>query len=458
MKDSFNNIDELLKESLQAYKREPSASVWKSISIRLFIAGAGKYILLVVFLAAILTGALIYNNYKGVEEAENNFTNNKIEEIYPSEEVNDQLDDKVNYSVQKSDDHKQEPEAKLNNNKKDNSEIIITQKSNSSTLAGSVSAQVSNESAFIGTHNFNNAANLPEPQKNHFDIYPGLDRLNELKNLNQILLTYYSFNDILTNGNPSFYLSSRSDFRFMSSLPHDDYGKKGTWTYALHITPEIIFVNDPDNYQDKSKENSISLELTGIYNRNDWFIQAGAGIAISEDDGKYHIDYAQYDSIGYFNKVISFEIDPESGKPVFQTTVEGVYDTVEYNTTASTKNTYTYFRLPIFAGYNVYNYKRIGISIKGGGVYSILMKSKEPGAEFNNEKATWIKITNETPGRIQSNFTLSVAIGFSYRLNNNLCLSAEPVYSYYLKPEYEKMNNSKSPYSFGLRTGIIVKF
>ena len=164
MKDSFNNIDELLKESLQAYKKEPSASVWKSISIRLFIAGAGKYILFVVFLAAILTGALIYNNYKGVEEVENNFTNNKIEEIYPSEEVNDQLDDKVNYSVQKSDDHKQEPEAKLNNNKKDNSEIIITQKSNSSTLTGSVSAEISNESAFIGANNFNNAPNLPEPQ------------------------------------------------------------------------------------------------------------------------------------------------------------------------------------------------------------------------------------------------------------------------------------------------------
>ena len=70
----------------------------------------------------------------------------------------------------------------------------------------------------------------------------------------------------------------------------------------------------------------MNFDVTGIYNVNDWFIQFGAGVGLSEDNGTYQIDYAQYDSIGYYYEVTGFIINPETGEPIYKTDVKDVYD------------------------------------------------------------------------------------------------------------------------------------
>ena len=57
MKDSFKNIDELLTQSFEGYKKEPSVGVWKRISFRLLLIDRGIYFILAAFFIAVITGA-----------------------------------------------------------------------------------------------------------------------------------------------------------------------------------------------------------------------------------------------------------------------------------------------------------------------------------------------------------------------------------------------------------------
>ncbi len=241
----------------------------------------------------------------------------------------------------------------------------------------------------------------------------------------------------------------------MPAVSKLDYGSDKSFSYGLYISPEIIFTNDEEN----SKKLQVNMDAVVNYKTNeDFYLQGGVGIGISQDDGRYSVDYSQYDSIGYYYEVNSFTIDPITGKPVFKTTVENVYDTIDYNTLTLTGNRYTYFRLSGFFGYKVHSVKRFSVFVKGGLTYSILASTYEPNPGYTNNDAINIEITNETPQRIQDTWQLSAGLGFHYRLSNNLVISGEPVYNYYLRPVYEQRLNTKSPYSIGLRVGLLIKF
>jgi len=445
MKDNYNNIDELLRESLKDYKKEPSVGVWNKISLRLFLSGAGKYLSVIVFLIAIITGTFIYLNFNNTKEKLKDAIS-ETSDMVSSEKLTDQTPEEAN------------KQNKIINNQKHESPEVLQEKENDAEFSEIADVDVIKSSpdkanGYVAEIK-DKTTDLPESQISYFDVYPGLIRLNDLEKIGYLEINKSFFSSLMKHNRYIKNIDLRSVYKFNSSVPKDDYGRKGTWSYGLFITPELIFLNDEKN----SKKKAISIDITGIYSRNDWFVQAGAGIALSEDNGTYRIDYAQYDSIGYYYEVTGFIINPETGEPVFKTTIENVYDTVDYNTTTSTDNLYTYFRLPVFVGYKVNEYKRLSIYLKGGAIYSILLRSNEPGTDFTNDKATWITISNETPERIQSNLQLSFAVGLSYQIRNKLSINAEPIYNYYVNPVYERRFNSKSPWSVGLRAGILFKF
>ncbi len=218
--------------------------------------------------------------------------------------------------------------------------------------------------------------------------------------------------------------------------------------------PELIFTND----NTKTKKKALNFDLTGIYTIKDFYVQIGAGIGLSNDEGKFNIDYSQFDSIGYYYKVTGFIINPQTGAPIYKTEEENVYDTIFYNETKTSDNLYTYLRIPAFVGLQVHENKGFSVSLKAGGVYSVLINKKEPGTQYTNNNATWIQITDESQKRIQSNLQLSVGMGFAYQIRNKLSISAEPTYNYYINQVYVNSLTSKTPWSIGLRTGIIFKF
>ncbi len=447
MDDSFKNIDELLKQSLEGFKKEPSAGVWKRISLRLMFIEHGLYFFLAAFFIAAITGAFFY------------FSNNTEGEINTDKEnISTIVSKEINLAIEQ-----------------ENIELPIeTNKNNSTTNTGNeINAEinedikiqgVSEESVVLSKNNEpdiilssiveNNeeAGGLSANENYTYNVYPGLERLDNMDKTKS--LEAISFSGLYLTNKYSSTIYSRTSYIRMPSVVKDDYVRRGLWSYGVHITPELIFTNDKNN----STKKSLNLDVTGVYNVNDWCIQVGAGVGLSDDNGTYQIDYAQYDSIGYYYEVTGFTINPETGKPEYKTDIENVYDTVEYNKIKTTDNLYTYLRFPVFGGLKVHENKRFSVCVKAGGVYSILINKNEPGTDFTNDNATWINISNETPERIQSHLQLSLAVGFSYRLSNKLSISAEPIYNYYVNPVYERRYNSKSPQSVGLRAGILFKF
>lgn len=449
MKDSYNNIDELLKQSLEGYKKAPSVGVWNRISVRLLFAGKGIYFFILALLLAVLSGYFIFQNNSN-HEGDTLITQNEMSALVPGE----------NYLEKKHENNVNTNESSIssvnsNNYKTEQDSKTISEEVIPST---SVSTSMSNNDLDSEILSISNANEVPvlfvsnENEIIQYTNYPGLERLDIQHDSK--LFEQNAFSGFYVSPKYATTIYPRASFLNIHSVAMDDYGRQRLWSYGLHITPEIIFTNDENN----SKKTALSLDITGIYGVKDWFFQFGVGVGLSEDNGTYRIDYAQYDSIGYYYEVTGFDINPETGQPIFNTNVEGVYDTVLYNEIQTTDNLYTYLRIPIFGGLKLHENKRFSVSLKAGGVYSILLKENEPGTNYANENATWVKITNDTPERIQSNFQLSLALGLSYRLSNRLSLSAEPAYNYYINSVYQQRYSSKSPWSLGLRAGVVFQF
>ena len=182
MKDNYNNIDELLRESLKDYKKEPSAGVWNKISIRLLLSGAGRYLSVIVFLIAIITGTFIYISFNNTEEELKGAISETSDMISP-EKLTDQTpgkDDKPN---------------KIINNQNHESPEVLQEKESDAEFSEIADLDVINSSPGKANGSVaeikDKATDLPESQINHFDIYPELARLNNLEKIKLFLWTIF---------------------------------------------------------------------------------------------------------------------------------------------------------------------------------------------------------------------------------------------------------------------------
>jgi len=454
MNNKYNNIDELLKESLKDYGKKPSTGVWQKITIRLWLLEKGIYFLIPILIVVFIGAYFLFQNSDS-QITDSNIQNSETELFFteipdsPKNNETEKLSEIQTKQKQINNDQNATQSLKQSEN------IIQIDNKTDKTIKSETSAKQQNTSS---NNNMDIQANktiiiavnsLDDKYDKQNYKYPGLGELTTTKQIkiNTFLLSNQFEEHIQT-----------APFRSSAySIPEDDKKGKtpiGAWQYGVHIVPELIFTNDETN----SKKGALNFDLTGIYTIKDVYFQIGAGIGLSNDEGKFNIDYAQYDSIGYYYEVTGFTINPETGMPIYKTDVENVYDTVFYKQTETTDNYYTYLRIPAFVGLQVHENKGFSISLKAGGTYSLLINKKESEAQYTNNNATSIKITDETNSRIQSNFQLSIGMGFAYQIRNKLSISAEPTYNYYINQVYLNSLTSKTPWSIGLRTGIIFKF
>ncbi len=447
MKTEFKNMDEMLQKTLEGFEKNPSAGVWQRISRTLFIADWRFYIGMSVIVAGLVVLSLLLPKHEPSQKLipQNNASATNSVNLPSNENKTEQLGTPSLYEEKVSETNTQ---STVQSKRAEQLTEVI--KSSVSSKKEKQDVSIFEEIDPLETNQTPEIQTMFPDSKN--EIYPGLVKLNTSET--GILLNPL-FNSIHFMENQLYpFINPRTPDLHLPAIPEDDYAKMNYLWLSFHITPEAIFKRDAKQQVKKA----LDFDLTGIYRKQDWYVEAGAGIALSEDDGTFNINYTQNDSIGYFYKVTSFDIDPATGKPVFNTDVEGVYDTVPYNQTRVVNNRYTYLRFPVYGGIKVFDYKRFSVFLKTGAVFSVLTNKNESGINYINDKATWIQITNRTPERIHSTIQLSVGAGLMYKISNSLDLSIEPVYNYYLNSLYEQRFNSKSPWSAGLRTGINFKF
>ncbi len=194
---------------------------------------------------------------------------------------------------------------------------------------------------------------------------------------------------------------------------------------------------------------------------NDFYVQSGIGYQKTKERGVYNYTYRTNDSIGYYNKVESFEINPQNPEEIiYNTTKTTVYDSLVHINTTSPLFYYDYINLPVKLGYKVWDKNKLSLSLESGIVFSKLIKSKIPVADFDLPESTLLQIEDATPTRTDMNLQWQLGLRFNYNIVNSLTLSLQPEFSKYLNSIYKNENSNPviKPYSMGLRFGIYYDF
>ncbi|MBE0640261.1 MAG: outer membrane beta-barrel protein [Bacteroidales bacterium] len=230
-------------------------------------------------------------------------------------------------------------------------------------------------------------------------------------------------------------------------------------TLALYATPEIT---EYARMTSSSHEKSLATGLAVGYNTPTYIIQGGIEFSYIYDLGDYMVNMETYDSIGFYQHVNGFTIDPENpGNLIYDIQEVGVWDSVSHQSHQQTKNNYTYLQLPIMFGYKAMEHGNFSAYIKAGPNFSILLNKNEPGLEFYQPGATINTIDNYTLPRLTTSIQLLVSLGLQFQVSEKLGIMLEPVYRYYLGTVYEMNSNNEkltNPYGIGLRTGVFYTF
>jgi hypothetical protein len=220
---------------------------------------------------------------------------------------------------------------------------------------------------------------------------------------------------------------------------------------GVYASRDIIYYGKGHHKQSRAAGLSFSTF------KGPWEFETGVAFNISDDNGKFDVNFSSFDSIGYYNKVVSFSPDPQiPGRVIFNTVMEGVYDSVGHNIEAQTVNRYSYLQIPLMAGYRIYADRLFTISLKAGPVFSVLLASDEPPVTFSREGAILQSIDNQTPVRASTNWQIAAALGAGMHISRCLTLQFEPTYRSYLRPVYQ--HHRSSPYSIGLKAGLLYRF
>lgn len=233
-----------------------------------------------------------------------------------------------------------------------------------------------------------------------------------------------------------------------------DYGKRGDLYFGLYFTPEAIFYPSDNNLTNRS----YSLDLNVTYKISNYLLQSGIGVMSSNDDGQSKVDFEEY--LGSYEDVYDITFDTTSGVPVptYHTETVNVYDSIQRVSVTPTKNKYTYLQIPVLFGYGE-EFKRFSWFVKGGPSLSIMVNENKSSVNLSNDNYRVVNVDSEIPSRIKTNWQILLSAGVTYKLTNHVSIGVEPLVRFYMKSAYDqKTLKTKHPYSFGIRSGIIVNF
>jgi|GEM_PF-6739230 len=457
MKDDFNKIDELLRSTLEGYRKSPSPGLWRNISGALFfrrmlgfLNGIPWLLVTLVFIAAILLYVALQKDdhfpvtpTPSVARVTDETPSLPVEPVQAPSPSGPSPAITVSAAVS--------PEA--------NDSAIMP---NNKNLPASVPASLTAGAGYQGnaatpmpalTNNtvadMNSASmeeNLPALHRPSFTLAAGLTPPPDMPALKTKMLDFPL---------ACPFIGRLLIHPYSPGAPPDHYVKRSPSILEINLGYEGIYYYS----RMASPRRAYGAGLLYLKDFDPFTVGLGAGFTVSEDNGEYLIRYAQYDSIGYYYDVKSFVIDPETQQPVYNTSITGVYDSVEYVTAQTPSNKYYYLQLPFVLGYKVWENKRLAFSLRGGPLLSILVKAEEPSASYSNSRAVWVIVSDNTPRRINSNWQMDMTAVLSYRLKKNLSINLEPFGRYYLKSPYENFRvKGRTTWSLGGRVGVSIDF
>ena len=194
---------------------------------------------------------------------------------------------------------------------------------------------------------------------------------------------------------------------------------------------------------------------------HDFYIESGVGYQEMQERGIYQIDFKTRDSIGYYNEVVSFEIDPQNPDEItYKTQQTTVYDSVDHYEHKTPLIKYTYLNIPLKFGYRFYQKDHFSVSAEAGVIFSKMLTKEIPEPTINYPEYELIAITNQTPERVDLNFQWQVSLRLNYRFAKTMSVAVQPVFTKYINSIYDTKagHPNVKPYTMGVRFGIYFDF
>ncbi len=439
----YNNIDEFFKEEVSGYQVTPSDKVWENIEKEYFKAntfGRRNVMILALISLLLITGSIITWTMFSNRPEQNIFTDNS---------------DKVTVNNNPI----QNTEIKNGINTNQNPEIVTSQEESEIIVA--------NEEE----------TSLNTSQTTHTTVLPPNDK--EVKNETN----YQTSNQ--PKSNDAFYIDLSNQLNLTNYFELNKMSSKNTTTIQNSCTPSLIEDFDKitvDEYIEKRKNlhfyTGASASIAMVYysssvDQTTWtadlvyglklkryYIETGVGFQKMKEQGDFDIEYKTNDSIGYYNEVTSFELNPENPNEItYKTKTTTVYDSIEHHHLQSPLYSYDYIVVPIKFGYKFYQKTHFSVSAETGIIYSYLTKTYTPEVDYSDPESQLIGITNNTPDRVDHNFRLHVALRLNYNITKTISLTAQPEFSSYLNSIYKQSySGNAKPYTMGIRFGIYFDF
>ena len=431
------NIDDLFRENLSGLSAQPSGKVWENLEAA-YVAGASSSRRRIIYAAAALL--LLLLGFGGWYF----YSHNEV--------LNDQSPEEMTITASPGDVPAEGRTAVDEVKVRDNEE----------TAAGGSSAGI--EDGNVKEKDMTSLPVATQQEENVVETVPGDVTPDE------------NYADEQA-GEPGIVHSIYTDIVFMKPV---------TLTFDQNPEPSII---DPEKvtgmkeYLEKKKKSHFYTGLSGMagmmyypstkdqftwsadlafgLTAGHFYFETGIGYQSMKEEGIYNIEFRSYDSIGYYNQVQSFEVNPQNPDEIIYKTKEvPVYDSISHYTHAAPALTYNYVNIPLTVGYRFFDKKKISLGIETGLLVSYLVGSDIPEVEFNYPEYTHIKTINETPERVDLNFRWQIALRLNYRLAGALSVSLKPVFNTYINSVYDtgKGYPDVKPYSMGMQVGLYYGF
>lgn len=232
--------------------------------------------------------------------------------------------------------------------------------------------------------------------------------------------------------------------------------RKKLHTYTgLGIKPAMVY------YPNTQDQFTYTAEVNYGVVFNKFYIELGVGYQQMNERGVYKFNYKSNDSIGFYNKVVSFEINPQNPDNItYKTSKTTVYDSINHYSLQSPLFKYSYLNVPLKFGYRVWENNRLTLGLETGLIFSKLLSSEIPEASFSAPEYTLVSIEDNTPIRVNMNMRVLVAIRLNYRFAKAVSLSLQPEFTKYLNSIYDTDIGDPNikPYTMGLRFGVYYNF
>ncbi|NOY49939.1 MAG: hypothetical protein GXO88_05190 [Chlorobi bacterium] len=441
----YKNIDEVFEEAAAGFKPELPDSIWEEVNKGVFAEAANKsefkvyYRYAVVLLLLLVLGSAIwYLMSSPFSSGINNKTIDR-EEVAVSKAIDDQAN-AINNQNEEQNALNDGPEVGVTGGANKNTTVSVETDAVTRTLGKDPifeTVKKPTDEAVFENEDAGYVESFTLSGEHAMQAEPDILKLSSRSIFD---ISKLKLEPIDKPIDVSEYLKQRKKLHLFSGL-----SSKAAMMYYPNTRDQFTF--------------SVNADFGFVF--NDFYVQSGIGYQKTKERGVYNYTYRTNDSIGFYNKVESFEINPQNPEEIiYNTTKTTVYDSLVHVNTTSPLFYYDYINLPVKLGYKVWDKNNLSLSIESGIVFSKLIKSKIPVAEFDLPESTLLQIEDATPTRTDMNLQWQLGLRFNYNIVNSLTLSLQPEFSKYLNSIYKNENSNPmiKPYTMGFRFGIYYDF